>query len=161
MECVAILKCLEEIPAIKRTEIFNQHKRLLQFIVALLLRQTNAVVANRFVLYTDTIFSGCDEESRDLLLQNLNLIKVFCESLISSPDTMDSVLIALSNIALNGSDMVEYLNSIGLIRNLMTIFEQAKPSTKHLVVVVFYNLILSSSDEQIVYLCQYGLMYLI
>lgn len=28
-------------------------------------------------------------------------------------------------------------------------------------VVVFYNLILSSSDEQIIYLCRHGLMYLI
>jgi len=96
-----------------------------------------------------------------MLLQNLNLIKVFCNSLTTSPNTVDSVLIALSNIALNGSDMVEFLNSVGLIRSLMTIFEQAKPSTKHLVIVVFYNLILSSSDEQIVYLCQNGLMYLI
>lgn len=71
------------------------------------------------------------------------------------------MLIALSNIALNGSDMVEFLSSVGLIRNLMTIFEEAKPSTKHLVVVVFYNLILSSNDDQIVQLCQQGLMYLI
>lgn len=84
--------------------------------------QNNPAFANRFVAYVDTVFSGCDEDSRDILLQNLNLIKVLCQSLGSSPNTVDSVLMALSNIALNGSDMVDFLNSVGLIPGLMTIF---------------------------------------
>jgi hypothetical protein len=43
----------------------------------------------------------------------------------------------------------------------MTIFEHAKPRTKRLIVILFYNLVLSSNDQQIIYICQNGLMYLI
>jgi hypothetical protein len=85
------------------TEMFIQHRILLKFIVEILLKQTNAQILNRFVRYTDSIFSGCDEDSRDILLQDMNLIKMFVKSLIDCLGAVDSVLIALSNIALNGA----------------------------------------------------------
>jgi hypothetical protein len=69
--------------------MFSKHRKLFGFILEILLRQVNPQISNRFVRYTDSIFSGCNEDSRDILLQNLNLIKVFVENLISSPETID------------------------------------------------------------------------
>jgi hypothetical protein len=116
---------------------------------------------NRYIFYVDTIFSGCDEDTRDLLLQNIPLIKAFVKSLSFNSELADSVLTALSNIALNGSEMVEFLLSINIVPILMNLFQNSKASTQHLIVVVFYNLVLSSTSEQIINLCQNGLLQII
>lgn len=58
--------------------------------------------------------------------------------------------------------MVELLHSFNLISNLMSVFNLSiKNSVRHLVVVVFFNLILSSNDHQIIFMCQNGLMHII
>lgn len=96
-----------------------------------------------------------------MLLQNIPLIKAFVKSLSFNSELADSVLTALSNIALNGSEMVEFLLSINIVPILMNLFQNSKASTQHLIVVVFYNLVLSSTSEQIINLCQNGLLQII
>lgn len=39
LETTIFMNCLEEIPVKKRTEIFDQHRKLFNFIVKLLLQQ--------------------------------------------------------------------------------------------------------------------------
>lgn len=85
LETTIFMNCLEEIPTKKRTEIFDQHRKLFSFIIKLLLQQERPCIANRFILYVDTVFSGCDEDCRDLLLQNINLIKTIVFGLKISP----------------------------------------------------------------------------
>lgn len=85
-------------------------------------RISSTNVTNRYIIYLDTIFSGCDEDTRDILLQNLELIKIFVKSLNYYSEITDSVLSTISNLALNGSDMVDFLIHNSLVPALLKVF---------------------------------------